>query len=82
MEDFFKKNKKEITEALKEKAASAGLSGNLTLVEGLVFNDIQKNPKGIVIGGNQRIPLVAVVDNDTGLMHYFALKVLLPNIEI
>ncbi|MBU1557714.1 hypothetical protein KKC45_02025 [Patescibacteria group bacterium] len=81
MENFFIKHKEEILNALKEKASSK-LSGNLTLVEGLIFADIQKDPKNITIGGNQRIPMIAVVDNETGLVHNFALKVLLPNIEI
>ncbi len=81
MEDFFQKHKEKISEAIKANAKDAGLSGDFTLVEGLVFNDIQKDPKKLIIGGGQRIPLIAVVDNHTGRMHYFALKVLIPNIE-
>ena len=81
MENFFQQHRQEITDAIGRVASNAGLNGELTLVEGLVFNDIQDNPRNIVIGGGKRIPLVAVVENSTGKVHYFALKVLLPNIN-
>lgn len=77
--DFFQNNKQKIQEGLQRVAANAGLSGNLTLVDGLVFFDIQKNPNSISIGG-QRIPMVVVIDNATGKIHQFALKILCPDI--
>lgn len=81
MEDKFQQHKAAIIEAINRIAPAAGLKGDVTLVDGFVFNDIQKDTKNIIMGG-QRIPLVALVDNSTGIVHYFALKVLLPNIEL
>ena len=80
MEDFFQKYKDEIQAGLRRVAHQAGLSGDLTLVDGLVFLDIQKNPNIVSIGGGPRIPMIVVIDNQTGRIHQFALKIVCPNI--
>lgn len=81
MEDFFQKNKDKIQSGLERIAPMADLSGDLTLVDGLVFLDIQKNPNIVSIGGGPRIPMVVVIDNKTGRIHQFALKIVCPDIS-
>jgi hypothetical protein len=82
MKDFFQENKEIIQEGLHRVASQAGLSGDLTLVEGLVFLDIQKDPQVVSIGGGLRIPIVVVIDNQTGKVHQFALKIICPNLNL
>lgn len=81
MEDFFQKHKDRIQAGLQRIAPQADLSGDLTLVDGLVFLDIQKNPNIVSIGGGPRIPMIVVIDNQTGRIHQFALKIVCPDIS-
>lgn len=81
MNNFFQKNKDKIQLGVERIATQAGLSGNLTLVDGLVFLDIQDDPNIISIGGGKRIPMVVVIDNNTGRIHQFALKIICPDLN-
>jgi hypothetical protein len=82
MNNFFQNNKIEIQKGLEGVAQKAGLSGDLTLVDGLVFLNIQTDPNVISLGGGPRIPMVVVIDNQTGKVHQFALKIICPNLTI
>lgn len=57
------------------------LSGRFTLVDGFFFSTLQNKFPGIQIGGTG-IPLIAIVHEQTGEMRYFALKKILPDLEI
>lgn len=81
MSDLFQEHKDEILEAVNKTAPRAGLTGPLNIVDGIVFNEIQTDTKKYVVGGTRRIPMIAVVDG-TGRIHHFALKTLLPNINL
>jgi hypothetical protein len=81
MEDFFQKHNDSIKAGLQRIAPQAGLSGDLTLVDGLVFLDVQKNPNIISIGSGPRIPMIVVIDNQNGRIHQFALKIVCPDIS-
>ncbi len=82
MNNFFQNNKEKIQQGLQKIAGPAGLSGDLTLVDGLVFLDIQQDPNVISLGGGPRIPMVVVIDNKTGRVHQFALKIVCPDLSL
>jgi len=77
--------KGQITAALNQKflngAAFMGENQGFTLVDGFVMQTLQDNPAGFVIGGKS-VPMVMVVGNATGRVYYFALKALVPSVNI
>lgn len=82
----FNSLKKQITEALndrfsKQGALFSGETSGFTLVDGFVMQSIQDKLGGIYIGGKS-IPMVMVVGNSSGRIYYFALKALLPDVNI
>jgi hypothetical protein len=56
--------------------------GGVTLVDGFINQPIQKDLTGGLILGGPSIPIICLVGNSTGRMYFFALKVLLPDINI
>ncbi len=70
-----------ITKALAEKGKSLNLHGELTLVDGFINQPICKEMTGSIVLGGPTIPMIAVVENNNGRIHFFALKALLPNEE-
>lgn len=81
----FNSLKTQITTALNQKfqnaEAFAGENQGFTLVDGFVMQTIQEQPAGLVIGGKS-VPMVMVVGNATGRVYYFALKALVPSVNI
>lgn len=81
----FKDLKKQIVEALELRLNNTDTfrmeKTGYTLIDGFVVQSIQSEPSGAVFGGDQA-HMVMVVGNTTGLVYYFALKHLLPNLDI
>ncbi len=78
----FSDYKEEILKALNEKVSSHGILEPTSLIDGFINQPIQKELTGAFVVGGPTIPMVAVVGNNSGKIYYFALKALLPNIEI
>lgn len=75
--------KGEILKVLNEKLkdGSLGISEKVSLVDGFFMQSFQDTPQGIQIGG-KTVPSVMLVGENSGRVYFFALKVLLPEIDI
>ena len=82
----FDQYNQQILDALQAKIFMQGLIQadplGFTLLEGFINMPLQKEIGGAFIIGGQTIPAVAIVGKSTGVIHTFALKALLPNIQI
>jgi hypothetical protein len=52
------------------------------LLDGFINMPLQKEMGGAFVIGGPTVPAVAVVGKSTGIVHTFALKVLIPNIQL
>jgi hypothetical protein len=82
----FEANKERIRQALDARLKAPGSTQFLgeqgfTLIDGFFNQSFQKELPGIMIGG-QALPMVAIVGNTTGRVYFFALKSLLPDIQL
>lgn len=77
----FSDHKQSILEALQEKGQSLGINESVNLIDGFINQPIYQEFSGNVIIGGPTIPMIAVVGN-SGRVYFFALKALLPNLEM
>lgn len=80
-EDYRERVTKKISENTLVKNIIVDPDG-FTLLDGFFNIPFQPVLNGSINLGGPTIPAVAIVGNSTGLIHYFALKALLPDIEI
>lgn len=78
----FSDHKEEIIRALNERAPQHGIQEPTSLVDGFINQPIQKEFTGGLVIGGPAIPMVAIVGNNSGRIYFFALKVLLPDLEM
>lgn len=80
----FENYKQQIITEINKKIADGVISDpeGFILIEGFINIQQQKEITGAFIVGGPTVPAVAVVGKKNGLIHHFALKVLLPNIPI
>lgn len=80
----FEQYKSQILTALESKLKIAGISdpNGFILLEGFINMPLQKEMGGAFVIGGPTVPAVAVVGKTTGLIHTFALKVLIPDIKL
>lgn len=80
----FENYKQSIIKAIKEKLEIKNIKseGGFDLIEGFFNRPIQTKIAGKIIIGGKTVPMVAIAEKKTGRMHFFALKALLPEIEI
>lgn len=80
----FSDKKEEIQAALGEKLRQNPILGEagFTLVDGFMTLPLQGEISNNVIIGGPSIPIVGIVGNTSGRIYTFALKVILPNIQI
>jgi hypothetical protein len=79
----FENYKVQIITALQSKdQTKLGFNENTQLVDGFFNQPISMELNGNFIIGGPTIPMIAVVGMETGRIYFFALKILLPNIEI
>lgn len=76
--------KNEIQEAIQGKLATGIVKDpdGFILIDGFINMPFQKDIGGTFVLGGPTIPAVAIVGKSTGIIHTFALKVLLPNIQL
>lgn len=79
----FETYKAQILQAIDAKIKAGVISdpAGFILIEGFVNMPTQKEVGGAFMIGGTTIPTVAVVGKSTGLIHSFALKVLIPQIQ-
>jgi hypothetical protein len=79
----FDEYKEEIQHAIQAKITGGAISdpAGFILIDGFINMPFHKEFGGGFTIGGPTIPAVAVVGKTTGLIHTFALKVLLPNIQ-
>lgn len=80
----FSEIKDELQTALNEKLRLAPIPNDdgFTLIEGFMTMPLQGEVSNNVIIGGPSIPVVGIVGNTSGRIYTFALKVVLPNLEI
>ncbi|WP_028524546.1 hypothetical protein [Runella limosa] len=76
--------KAQIQNAIESKIASGVISdpAGFILIDGFINMPFQKEIGGAFVIGGPTVPAVAVVGKSTGLIHSFALKILLPHVQI
>jgi hypothetical protein len=80
----FEELKPKIQEAIENKLKQSPIQGEegFILIDGFFMQTLQKETSGSFVIGGPSVPSVAVVGKTTGRIYFFALKVLLPNIEL
>lgn len=80
----FEAYKTQIQTAIESKITTGVISdpAGFILIDGFINMPFQKEMGGAFVIGGPSIPAVAVVGKSTGLIHTFALKILLPNIQL
>lgn len=77
---IFKEYQNQILKRLRKNEMEEG--SKFELIDGFLKNDIHKQlDSGFKIGG-PCIPLVSIINSKTGELHFFALKAILPDVEI
>jgi hypothetical protein len=78
----FSEYKDEILEALKHKMSNGEIKipEKVTIVDGFFMQSFQDTLQGIQLGG-RTVPSIMLV-GQSGQIYFFAIKVILPNIEI
>jgi hypothetical protein len=81
---IFEDYKEKIQVAIESKIANRVIVDpeGFILVDGFINMPFQKEIGSAFVLGGPSIPSVAVVGKSTGLIHTFALKILLPNINL
>lgn len=79
----FEDIKEDLIIALEEKIKESNTiaSNGFTLIDGFAFLNTTNDLKFIDLKYSPKIPIVGIVCNQTGKIHTFALKVVLPNLE-
>jgi hypothetical protein len=80
----FEENKKQIEDAINIRIKNGSIKDPLgfILLDGFFNMTYNKKIDNSIIVGGPSVPCVSVVGKSTGLIYTFALKVLLPNIQI
>ncbi len=79
----FSEHKDEILKALNEKMSKGEIKiqEKVTIVEGFFMQSFQDTLQGIQLGG-RTVPSIMLVGEESGQIYFFALKAILPNIQI
>lgn len=78
----FEEYKQQILDSLNSRGASLGLNEPVTLVDGFFNFPLQKEMTGDLVIGGPTLPAVLLVGQNSGRLYFFALKVLLPDVEL
>lgn len=80
----FETYKLEIQQAIELRIKQGIISdpSGFVLLEGFIHTPLQMEIGGAFVIGGQMVPTVAVVGKSTGLIYSFALKVLIPRIQL
>jgi hypothetical protein len=80
----FEQYKPKILAAIESKLKIGAISdpNGFILIDGFINMPLQKEMGGAFVIGGPTVPAVAVVGKSTGLIYTFALKVLIPDIQL
>lgn len=78
----FEDIKEDLLKALKEKGPRLGINESVTIINGFISQPVHNEMTGAFIIGGPTIPMIAVVGDNSGRMYFFALRALLPEIEL
>lgn len=80
----FSELKPKIQKAIEKRLDENPIDGEngFILIDGFIMKTIQPKLSGSVVIGGPSVPMVGIVGKTTGRVYLFALKVLLPDIEI
>lgn len=80
----FEQYKTQIEDAINIRIKNGSIKDPLgfILIDGFINMSFNKKIENSIIVGGPSVPCVSVVGKSTGLVYTFALKVLLPNIQI
>ena len=75
--------KQKIIDALQVKGSYLGINESVSQIDGLINQPIYNELTGVfVIGGPTTVPMIAAVGNASGRIYFFALKALIPGLQI
>jgi len=77
----FEDYKQRITNALRGRG-NIGISEPVTLIDGFISQPLQAELTGAFVVGGPAIPMIMLVGNSSGRIYFFALKAILPDIEL
>jgi hypothetical protein len=80
----FSEKKEEILNALNEKITSGKwyINEKVTIIDGFVNQPMSMELSGSFIIGGPSVPMIMLVGTESGRIYYFALKAILPNVNI
>jgi hypothetical protein len=80
----FSEIKTRLVEALTEKLKTnkLQLTEKVTIIDGFVNQPLSMELSGSFVIGGPTIPMIMLIGNESGRIYYFALKAILPDIEI
>ena len=80
----FSEIKERLVQALNLKLSQNKLSVNekVTIVDGFVNQPLSMELSGAFVIGGPAVPMIMLVGNDSGRVYYFALKAILPDVQI
>lgn len=80
----FEEHRKQIEDAINIRIKNGSIKdpSGFILIDGFINMTSNKKIENSIIVGGPSIPCISVVGKSTGLVYTFALKVLLPNIQI
>jgi hypothetical protein len=58
------------------------INEKVTIIDGFVNQPLSMELSGSFIIGGPAVPMIMLIGNDSGQIYYFALKALLPNVQI
>lgn len=73
--------KDELVKKINEKMPQLGLTEPATLVDGFINQPISTELSGSFIIGGPTVPMIMIVGNITGRVHFFALKAIWPDFD-
>ncbi len=78
----FADHRNKLIQALTNKGDALGINEPISLIEGFIQQPIQQDISGAFVIGGPSIPMVAAVGNRSSRIYFFALKALIPDIQI
>lgn len=78
----FEDLKKDITQRLKERSLVIGIKESVAILEGFVMEPFKTELTGEFTVGGPTVPMVMLIGNESGRVYFFALKALLPELEL
>ncbi|MBU3668362.1 MAG: hypothetical protein FGM57_00155 [Candidatus Taylorbacteria bacterium] len=79
---IFSEYKEKIKKAIDTRSSILGINEPVSIIDGFVNQPIQNDLSGSFVIGGPTIPMVMLVGSHSGRVYYFALKALIPDINL